>query len=143
LLERMTGKWTLQGTIDNRLTTHDVSVTWILDNLYLQISEISREKNADGKPGYEALVYIGWDSKLNKYTCLWLDNTGGGGLNPSAFGYAERDGDKIPFLFKIAGTNFHTTFAYDKEADTWQWLMDGEENGKMEPFARVTLTRQK
>jgi hypothetical protein len=143
LLEKMTGKWVMAGTIDNKPTTHDISVEWVLDHLYLQIKEVSREKKADGSAEYQAIVYIGWDSKLNKYSCLWLDNTGGSGLNPGAYGYAERLDDKIPFLFKIAGTNFHTTFMYDKSSDTWQWLMDGEVNGKLEPFARVTLTKQK
>jgi hypothetical protein len=40
------------------------------------------------------------------------------------------------------GNVFHTTFVYDSDADTWQWLMDSEENGKLQPFARVKLTRK-
>jgi len=40
------------------------------------------------------------------------------------------------------GSLFHTTFAYSKGADTWQWIMDGEEGGKLHPFARVRLTKK-
>ena len=141
LLERMVGDWTLRGTIAGQETTHDVSVSWILDHQYIQLKEVSREKNANGKPAYEALVFIGWDSSLSEYVCLWLDVTGGGGLNPKAFAYAKRDGDEIAFLFKLGSENFHTTFVYDRDKDSWRWIMDGEEKGKLQPFARVKLTR--
>lgn len=49
----------------------------------------------------------------------------------------------IAFLFKGKdGSFFHTTFAYSKGTDTWQWLMDGEEGGKLQSFARVRLTKK-
>jgi hypothetical protein len=143
LLDRMTGKWTLKGIIDGQETTHDIAVSWILGHQYLQLNEISRETDANGKPAYEALVSIGWDSQLNQYSCLWLDITGGGGLSARAIAHAERKGDVIAFLFKInEGNLFHTTFVYERNTDTWQWLMDGEENGKLQQFARVKLTRK-
>jgi len=145
LLDRMTGNWILKGTIAGQEVTHDIEVSWILEHQYLQISEISREKDADGTAAYEALVLIGWDSDLSKYACLWLDVTGGGGLSAKAItGYAERNGDEIPFLFKINEESvWHTTFVYDRYTDTWQWNMDGEDNGKLKPFARVKLTKNK
>ena len=142
LLEKMIGEWTLKGTIANKETVHDISVSWILDHQYLQLKEVSQEKNADGKPAYEALVFIGWDATLNQYSCLWLDVTGGGGLNPQAIAHAKRNGDEIAFLFKIGSESFHTTFVYDRGTDSWQWIMDGEENGKLQPFARVKLARK-
>ena len=144
LLERMTGSWILKGTIAGQEVTHDIVVSWILEHQYLQIYEISREKDEDGTAAYEALVLIGWDSDSSKYACLWLDVTGGGGISAQAvIGYAERNGDEIPFLFKMNEESvWHTTFAYDRNTDTWQWNMDGEDNGKFKPFARVKLTRK-
>jgi hypothetical protein len=144
LLEKMKGNWILKGTIGGQETTHDVAITWILDHQYLQLHEVSREKYSDGKAAYEALVLIGWDAQLNKYACLWLDVTSGGGLRSNTIAHAERSGNKIPFLFIINEKRiFHTTFIYDKNSGTWQWLMDDEDNGKVEPFARVTLTKDK
>jgi hypothetical protein len=143
LLDRMSGKWTLKGVIAGQETTHDISVSWILGHQYLQFSEVSHEKNPNGEPAYEALVFIGWDLQLKQYSCLWLDVTGGDGLKGEAIGHAERREDEIAFLFRGSdGSNFHTTFAYNRIKDTWQWLMDGEENGKLQPFARVKLTRE-
>ena len=60
-----------------------------------------------------------------------------------AIGHAKSGGDEIAFLFKGQdGSLFHTTFAYSRESDTWKWRMDGEEAGKLQPFARVKLTKK-
>jgi hypothetical protein len=143
LLDHFVGKWVLAGTIGGAATTHDVDAAWVLGHQYVRFLEVSREKKADGQPEYEAIVFVGWDQPTNQYSCLWLDNTGGGGLVGQAIGHARRESDKIAFLFKGAdGSLFHTTFAYDKKIDSWQWRMDGEESGKLTPFARVKLTRK-
>jgi hypothetical protein len=143
LLDRLTGSWTLQGTIAGRQTTHDIESEWVLGHEYLQLHETSREKNAQGQPSYEAIVLIEWNEASNEYRCLWLDSTGGGGLMvPTAQG--KRGNDQIAFLFKDKDedSGVHTTFVYDKSADTWSWLMDNENRGKLTPFARVKLTRK-
>jgi hypothetical protein len=143
LLDHFIGNWVLQGTIAGKQTTHDVVADWVLGHQYLQFHEISREKDTTGAALYEAIVFIGRDRPSNQYACLWLDITGGGGISPQAIGYAKQINNKITFLFKDnEGGFFHTIFLYDEGSDTWQWLMDGEENGKMLPFARVTLIKK-
>ncbi|MCX6170824.1 MAG: hypothetical protein NTX65_15900 [Ignavibacteriales bacterium] len=143
LLDQMTGQWVLQGTIAGEETTHDVDIKWVLGHQYIQVHEISRDKNSNGEAMYEAIVFIGWDEKLNQYACLWLDVTGGGGLSAQAIAHAERDSNKMAFLFHGSDNSlFHTTFVYDSDSGTWQWVMDGEENGKLQSFARVKLTRE-
>jgi hypothetical protein len=143
LLEHMTGKWLLQGTVDGKETTHDIVAEWVLGHQYIQIKEVSREINAESKPVYDAIVFIGLNRDLTQYSCLWLDNTGSDGLNPHAFGLAKRNGNKLEFLFNIvANSIFHTTFAYNAQEDSWQWLMDNEENGKWQSFAKMKLTKE-
>lgn len=143
LLDHMTGKWILKGTIAGTETTHDINAEWVLGRQYVQIKEVSREKDSLGKPVYDAVVFITRDQRLNEYTCLWLDNTGNGGLTGQAIGHAKCSIDRIELLFKGAdNSNFHTTFEYHKDTDTWRWLMDGEDNGKLQPFARLTLKRE-
>lgn len=144
LLDLMTGQWVLQGTIAGKPTTHDLTVDWVLNHEYIRIQEASREKDAKGRPAYEAIVFIGWDRKLSQYPCLWLDNTDGGGLAAAqAIARGKRDGNQIVFLFNGEdGSATHTTFVYDAASDSWQWIMDNEEHGKMRPFARLTLKRK-
>ena len=142
LLNHLSGKWILNGTIAGNQTTHDILSEWVLGHQYLQLTEVSHEKDLKGNPSYDAKVFITWNNKSNLYDCLWLDNTGNEGLRDGAVGHSEFRKDRLEFIFNaVDGSKFHTTFIYDKKADTWQWLMDGEENNQIQPFARLTLKR--
>ena len=144
LFDHMIGKWVLQGTIEGKATTHDVVAAWVLGHQYVQFHEVSREKNSNGEAAYEAIVLFGWDRSLSRYACFWLDGTSGNGLSNPVMGHAKRNGDTLAFLFKFSNTSiFHTTFLYEEAADTWQCLMDDEENGTTQPFARLKLARIK
>ncbi len=144
LLEHLAGDWVLSGTIGGVKTTHDITAEWVLQHQYIQLHEISREKDSTGHPAYEAIVYLGWEKKSQEYGCFWMDITGAGAFSEQGIGRGKSDGNKIPFLFKGApGNDFHNTFVYDATADSWQMLMDGEDKGTLQPFARVTLTRKK
>lgn len=144
-LERLGGSWILRGTLAGKVTTHDVTGHWILDGLYLELHERSRETDSKGKPQYEAVILLGIDEATGEYQCLWLDSTGGGGLTPTAFGRARRAGDSIPFLFRDAdGTiSFSNTFSYDAAAEAWTWQLDNvRKDGTYAPFGRVRLSRR-
>jgi hypothetical protein len=143
LLDRLAGSWILRGTIAGHETTHDIEAEWVLGHEYLRLHETSREKNAQGQPAYEAIIFIEWDDALKEYRCLWLDSTGGGGLAaPIATG--KRGNDEITLLWrdKDKDSGVNTTFVYSKGADTWSWLIDNEEGGKLTAFARAKLTRK-
>ena len=144
LLERLAGSWILRGTLAGKMTTHDVTGSWILDGIYLELHERSRETDSRGKPQYEAVVLLGIDAAAGEYQCLWLDSTGGGGLIPTTFGRARRAGESIPFLFRESdGTvSFSNRFSYDPATQAWTWQLDNvRKDGTYVPFGRVTLTR--
>lgn len=145
LLDKMTGKWVMTGTIDNEQVTHDVDVDWILNRRYLRIHEVSREKNADGELAYEAWIHIAWDPKNGEYVVMWLDNTGTTNFAAEGVGHGKPNGDQIPFVWKSAGGGgIHNTFAYDRGRDKWSWAIDNiDETDKPSSFARVTLERKK
>lgn len=143
LFDRLIGHWVLQGTIAGQETTHDVTFEWMLGRRYVRMHEVSREREADGTPAYEAIVLYGRDPQSGEYACLWLDNTGAGAFDPAGIGRGRVEGDSIPFLFRDSPTtSFHTTFVYEKPSDTWRWHMDNDSGGVRRPFARVTLTRR-
>ncbi len=144
LFAHLAGRWVLRGTIDNQQTTHDVDADLVLQGGYVRLHEVSREKDATGAPVYEAIVFISMDSATGEYRCLWLDNTGNGGLSAEGIGRGTARGDSIPFIFKTGGGDtFHTTFIYSASEDAWRWVMDAESGGRLQPFARVTLTRRR
>ena len=143
LLDHFIGSWVLHGIIQGKETTHDIVAQWVLGHQYFHFHDVSIEKDSSGNPMYEATVFIGWNQPSGQYACFWLDGTSGNGLSNPVMGYAKRNKDKIEFLFKFNETTlFHTTFLYDRGSDSWQWIMDNEENGKLQPFARVKLTRK-
>ena len=140
LLDHMTGRWVLQGSVAGKETTHDVEAVWVLNHHYVRIHEVSREKNAHGQPAYEAEVYIGWDQAAGEYVCLWIDVWGGAG--PGTIGRAASGRHEIAFLFRDANNavDFHTTFVYNASERLWSWVMDNDTGGKLSPFARLTMT---
>ena len=143
LFDRLVGTWVLTGTIAHRQTTHDVTFSWMLGREYVQMHEVSRERSAAGGPAYEAVVLFGRDPATGEYACLWMDNTASAAFDPSGTGRGVVAGDSVAFLFQYSATDrFHTTFLYNKTADTWQWHMDNDSAGVRRPFARVTLTRR-
>lgn len=143
LLDRFTGTWVMTGSIAGDEVVHDLVAEWVLGHHYLRFHEVARGKDDDGRPLYEAIVILGWDEPSERYACLWLDSTGGGGLTNGVIGYATRKGDTIPFVFDTGdGTAIHNTFAYDREADTWRWAIDNVRDGTPGQFARVVLRRK-
>jgi hypothetical protein len=141
LLDHLTGNWVLQGTIAGKPTTHDITASWAIDHHYVAIREVSPEKQPDGKPAYEAMVYVSWNPPTSDYGCVWLDVYGG--LAPVSLGTAPHSTSELALLFKDKDSAFHTTFAYQQKTDSWTWKMDNDDNGTLKPFARATLTRAK
>jgi len=142
LLNRLEGSWVLRGKIAGRPTVHDVQAHWILHHEYLQVNEVSRDKDSQGSPAYEAEILVSWEPKTNQYACLWLDSTAGGALTSQVTCRATPAVNAIPFVFTISpADSIHTTFTYNEAADTWQWRIDNVTNGKLSRFADVELSR--
>ena len=138
LLDRLVGRWTLTGTIAGRERTDDVTAEWTLNHQFVAVHEVSRERDADGRPAYQATAYVGWHEAKKRYVCYWLDAFGGGFVGT---GFAEPRPNELSFVFGEAGETFHNTFVFDPAAREWKWRMDAEHQGTLQPFARVRLTR--
>lgn len=142
LLDKLTGKWICKGTIGGQETIHDINAKRVLNGQYVQLSEVSRDKDKNGNPAYEAIVYFCWQESKKQYFCLWLDNTSNEGISNKVVGEAKLNGTKIEFVFTYSdGNKFYNSFLYDPNTDSWQWNLDNDEKGKLKPFARVKLTR--
>lgn len=143
VFDRLVGQWVLTGTLSHRPTTHDVTFQWMIGREYVEMHEVSHERNADGSPAYEAVVLFARDPPSGEYAIMWMDNTGTSAFDPAGIGRGSVAGDSIPFFFRYtATTSFHNTFVYDRKSDTWQWHMDNDSAGVRRPFARLTLTRR-
>lgn len=141
-LKKLTGKWVLRGKIGRNETTHDVDAKWVLNQGYVQIHETSREKDAKGKPQYEAIVYVSWDSKKSQFACLWLDITETSSFAPVGIGQLGSNGNQVQFLFGDSDDGIETTFSFDEQKKSWTWNIDNLQKGKKSTFARLVLTKK-
>ncbi|HEX4737197.1 MAG TPA: hypothetical protein VH331_06525 [Allosphingosinicella sp.] len=140
LLDRMVGHWVLEGTIAHKAVVHDVTAAWVIQHQYLKIDEVSRTRNAEGRPDYQATVYIGWYEPEHHYACVWLDVYGG--MAPESLGTAPPSGDSIRFVFRNHdGTILRTVMRWNAADRRWSWTIDQGPEDKLSNFARVILRR--
>lgn len=143
LLDRFAGHWVLRGNIAGDEVVHDIEAQWVLGHHYLRVHELARERDEQGRPAYEAIVLIGWDTPAGRYVCLWLDSTGGEGLSNGVLGYADPEEGRLAFVFEGPRFGpFHTSFIYEDASDTWRWTMDAVDGEERRPFARLNMTRR-
>jgi hypothetical protein len=142
LLDHLAGKWVMQGTVGKQSVTHDFDAEWVLQHHYLRFREVSREKNDEGEPQYDATVFIGWNEKTKQYACAWMDVYGG--LTPESIGVATSKENELAFVFtdEHGETSFTNAFVYDPKTSTWENRLDNVVKGEAKPFARFKLTRQ-
>ncbi len=129
----------MRGTIARRSVVHDVEGDWVLAHHYIRIHEVSREKNTEGQPEYEAMVFIGWNNP-GHYSCAWLDILGG--LSTLSIGVAVPGENELPFVFRNekGEVDLTNTFTYSPRDHAWEWKIDNVENGLPREFARLRLT---
>ncbi|MHC1480633.1 hypothetical protein ACYJW8_10295 [Frateuria aurantia] len=144
LLEHLAGHWLLRGMIAGQPVVHDVQARWVLGHEYLEIHELARRNGAAGRPGYKAIIYLGFNPDLKRYVCLWLDSTSGNALVPTGLGLAEPEASQLRFVWRDGGgqPTLSNRFHYDATTDRWQWLIENIEHGKSTPFAELTLSRR-
>ena len=140
LLDRLEGRWVTTGTVAGEGTSMAVTATWTLAHQYLRVDQVTREREADGRPKYQATVFIGWNAKTQTYGCVWLDDFGG--LNTQSIGAAPKRDGSLPFVFtNLDGTFTRTTMTWDAAAKGWTWTIDEDRAGKLSRFATLTLRR--
>ena len=141
LLDHLAGKWLMQGTLGKQPMTHEFEAEWVLQHHYLRFHEVSRVKNENGQPQYEATVFIGWNEKTKQYGLTWMDVYGG--ASSQSIGLAPAKDNELAFVFtdEHGETDFTNTFTYDPKTNTWDDKLDNVEKGVAKPFARFKMTK--
>jgi hypothetical protein len=135
LLDQITGRWKLSGTIRGKNVEHTVEAQWVLNHQFLQVFE----KDLATTPAYEANIMIGYDNLSERYVAHWLDVFGG--RFSETLGYGTRSGDQIEFIFEYPDGPFRTLFRWIADKKQWQWQMRTKNNsGKWVEFSNLTLT---
>jgi hypothetical protein len=139
-LEQLTGRWKVTGTYNGHPAKHNFKAEWSIQNNYMRFRDVSEEENAKELEEFEVIAYIGYDAAKARYVCAWLDNSGT--IDPEAIvAVTPRVGDTLPFVFKTPKGNLHSTFAYDAKTAKWNWTMEMEKDGALQPIAKLHLNK--
>jgi hypothetical protein len=140
LVDRMAGTWKLEGQVVGRVAHHEVHADWVLNHQFLRIQEKTSASAPNTERPYEAFWFLGYDPISERYVLHLMDVFGA--RYSETLGYGTREGNQIRFVFEYSDGPFHTTYLWNPEKDTWQWLMEQKDkNGKWVPFADLKLTR--
>ncbi len=140
LVEHLSGDWKMTGNVMGRPAHHDVKAEWILNHQFLRIEEKTSASAPDTERKYDAIWFLGYDSTSERYVLHLMDEFGG--RFSETLGYGVREGNSIKFVFEYPDGPFHTTFRWDPDKNTWQWLMEQKDKtGKWTPFADLKLSR--
>jgi hypothetical protein len=140
LVDRMAGTWRLEGDVMGHEAHHEVRAEWVFNHQFLRI----QEKTAAGAPktehAYDAVWYLGYDPVSEQYVLHLMDVYGA--RFSETLGYGVRQGNEIRFVFEYPDGPFHTTYRWNSEKETWEWLMEQKgKNGNWAPFAHLKLTK--
>jgi hypothetical protein len=140
LVEHMIGEWKLSGDVMGGAAHHEVHAEWVLNRAFLLIHEKTSSDAPASERRYDAYWYLGYDPVSERYVLHLLDLFGG--RFSETLGYGTLDGNKIRFVFEYPDGPFHTTFSWNAENGTWEWLMgQKDKDGKWGAFAHLKLAR--
>jgi hypothetical protein len=136
----MAGTWKVEGQIMGREVHHEVHADWVLNHQFLRLHEKTAAEAPKSEQRYEAFWYLGYDPISKRYVLHLIDIFGA--RYSETLGYGIREGNRIHFVFEYPDGPFHTTYIWNPQKDTWEWLIEQKgKNGKWTRFADLKLTR--
>lgn len=136
LLGNLVGRWTMTGTVQGRPVTYALAADRVLDGRFVRL----HMKDVKRPPGYEAMVFIGYDGKSGRCVAHWMD---GFGAKPSeTLGYGHAAGLTLVFDFDYPDGAFRDTFSWDGFKKSWRLLAESRAaSGEWSTFADYRITR--
>lgn len=140
LVDHLSGTWKVEGQVMGRDAHHEIQADWVLNHQFLRIHEKTAANAPKTEQPYEAIWFLGYDPVSEKYVLHLMDMFGARFSETLGWGWPE--GNQIKFVFEYPDGPFHTTFRWNQESGTWQWLMEQKgKDGKFASFADLKLTK--
>ena len=140
LVDHLAGSWKMEGNVMGHPAHHDVRAEWVFNHQFLRIEEKTSAGAPTTERRYDAIWFLGYDAISERYVLHLMDQFGG--RFSETLGYGVRNGNTIRFVFEYPDGPFHTTYKWDPEKNTWEWLMEQKDkNGKWTSFADLKLSK--
>jgi hypothetical protein len=137
-LDNFVGDWRVERKRGNgRIAETSVRGQWVLKHQFIEL----HYGYADAVPGYEAIVFIGFDEADKTYVCHWIDVFGG---RYSELGRGKIDSLMLSIEFRFVPKDGELTnkFTFDPETKTWTSLIRQTEKGEWKTFAEEKWTKK-
>ena len=134
-LDQLVGTWDMDGTVGGKPVHYIAIGERTLAGGWL---EFHMQDRATGTQGYEARVFLGFDSKKQDFIAHWLDQFGAAGARVAGKGYRRQNTLHLGFPYEEAAFENTWTFIPDKK----EWTLEiyrVESDGDLEPFAKYAL----
>ena len=137
LLDKLVGRWKLQGKMGDSALYQSVTANWVLRGSYLEVLFKPVRVGENGNPDYEAMYLIGHDKKTNEYI-LHLFDTYPVSSKPVP-GIGVRQDNSIHFKFNYNVGPWLNVFTWMPESGSWKNTITYEKDGKKAMFAEKEL----
>ncbi len=139
LLGKLIGAWDLTGRMGETPLHQAVQARWTLGGLFVEVHCQSILDAPPGEKPYEAIYYIGYDSRAQQYVMHLLDTFGV--ASSRTLGIGRQGNDTIPFVFEYESGPFTNTFTWHPDAEEWTFDLTYLENGAVRTFATKRMRR--
>lgn len=120
ILRKFDGTWRGKGQVMGDSVEYAITAKPVLNTMFTEIHMI----DVTNPPGYEALVFIGYDSVSDKVFTHWLDSFGGAYSIPHGIG--TLDNASIEFFIPYPSATFRDTFTFDPKNETWKLSIESQ-----------------
>jgi Protein of unknown function (DUF1579) len=138
LLDNFVGVWHVVRKFgDGRTAENTVRIGWVLNHQFLELHYVDVATPAQ----YEALAFIGFDHKTQRYVLHWIDVFGGRASETIGYGTPDEAAHAIYFTFNNSDGQIMNCYAFDPATKTWSSVMRQKSKGPWSLFAEDKFTR--
>jgi len=139
LLDNLVGDWHVARKYgDGRTAENTLHVEWVLNHQFLEL----HYRDSATPPKYEAMVFIGFDGKAQRYVIHWIDVFGGAASKTIGTGTLDETAHTIYFQFNYLDSQFINGFGFDPPSKTWTSVMRQKSKGPWTLFAQDKITKR-
>lgn len=138
-LSHLVGRWELEGLMGDIPLRQSVEGKWVLGGLFIELYFNSTVPAPEGQKLYEAIYYIGYNEKHDRYVMHLLDTTAV--ALPYIVGIGEREDNSIRFVFD-SDSPFTNRFTWNPAQKEWRFELTHVRDGQLRNFATKRMIRR-
>lgn len=139
LLDNLVGDWRVaRKSGDGSTAENTLHAEWVLNHQFLQL----HYRDVESPPAYEAVAFIGFDNKAQRYVMHWMDVYGGRPSQTLGSGTLDEAAHTIYFQFNYPDSQVLKAFAFDPASKTWTSVIRQKSKGPWTLLAEDRISKR-